>query len=114
MEITERALGDVTILDVDGRIMLGEGDEVFREVVARLVEAGRIKLILNLEGVPHVDSAGISEIVRTYVTTSKRGGQMKLLNVTRRVHELLAITRLLTVFETFDSEEEALASFGPA
>ena len=112
MKITDRSSGDVTIIDVLGKVVFGEGEEEFRRVASGLIESGRVKLVLNLAEVPYVDSAGISEIVRVYVTASKRGGQMKLLSLTRRVQEVLTITKLLTVFETFDSEDEAVASFG--
>lgn len=114
MKIAERQSGDITILDLQGKLLLGDGDEAFREVVTRAVEAGRLKLVINMAEVPFIDSSGISELVRTYVTLNKRAGRMTLSGVTRRVHELLSITRLLTVFEAFDSEEEAIDSYGPA
>lgn len=111
MQIDERAVGDVIILDLNGKMTLGEGDELLREKVSSLVSQGKKKLILNLEGVPYIDSAGLGEIVRTYTTVSRQGGQLKLVNLTKRIEDLLSITKLLTVFETFDSEEEALRSF---
>jgi|JI10StandDraft_1071094.scaffolds.fasta_scaffold67581_2 anti-sigma B factor antagonist len=112
MKIAERQSGDITILDVQGKLLLGEGDEIFREAVKRVVEGGRLNLVINMAEVPYVDSSGISELVRTYVTLGKRGGRMTLVSLTRRVHELLSVTRLLTVFEAFDSEEEAVDSYG--
>jgi anti-sigma B factor antagonist len=112
MKISERQAGDVTILDVEGRIMFGEGEESFRDAVTRLIESGRVKLVLNMAEVPYMDSAGISQLVRTFVTAGNRGGRMKLLHLTRRVRELLTITRLLTVWEAFEAEEEAVGSFG--
>jgi anti-sigma B factor antagonist len=112
MKTTERLAGDVTILDVSGRIMFGDGEEEFKDAVNRAIESGRVRLLINMAEVPHVDSVGISQLVRAYVTSGKKGGQMKLLKPTKRVRELLSITRLLTVFEAFDSEEEAVASFG--
>jgi anti-sigma B factor antagonist len=112
MKITERRLGDISILDAQGRIMFGDGEDEFRDAVNRAFEAGQFKLIINMAEVPHVDSTGISQLVRTFVTAGKRGGQMKLLGLTRRVRELLHITKLLTVIETFESETEAIASFG--
>jgi len=112
MKTTERRAGDITILDVQGKIVYGGGDEDFRDTVTRLIESGQVKLVINLAEVPFVDSAGLSQLVRTFVTAGKRGGQMKLLNVTRRVRELLTITRLLTVLEAFESEGDAIASFG--
>lgn len=112
MKISEREAGDITILDVEGRIMFGDGEENFRDTVTRLIESGQVKLVINMAEVPYVDSSGISELVRTYVTLGKRGGRMTLVSLTRRVHELLSVTRLLTVFEAFDSEEEAVDSYG--
>lgn len=111
MKITERQSGEVTILDVEGRILFGEGEESFRDAVTRVIDSGRVKLVLNLAEVPYLDSAGISQLVRTFATVGKRGGGMKLLRLTKRVRELLTITRLLTVWEAFESEEEAVSSF---
>ncbi len=111
MEIAERSAGDVTILDLTGRMTLGEGDEVLRDRVNDLVVQGKKKLILNLGGVPYVDSAGLGEIVRTYTTVSRQGGSLKLLGLTKRITDLLAITKLLTVFETYDNEADAVRSF---
>lgn len=114
MKISEREAGDITILDIEGRIMFGDGEERFRDAVTRLIESGRVKLVLNMALVPYIDSAGISQLVRTFVTAGNRGGRMKLLHLTKRVRELLNITRLLTVFEAFESEEEAVGSFAKA
>jgi anti-sigma B factor antagonist len=111
MQISERAVGDVVILDVKGRITLGDGDEVLKDKVNAVVGKGQKKILLNLADVPYVDSAGLGEIVRTYTTVSRQGGSLKLLNLTKRISDLLAITKLLTVFETFDSEPEAIKSF---
>jgi anti-sigma B factor antagonist len=90
---------------------LGEGDELLREKIASLVNAGQKHLLLNLDGVPYIDSAGLGEMVRSYTTVSRQGGKLKLLNLTKRIEDLLSITKLLTVFETFDSEAEAIQSF---
>ena len=111
MEIAERTLNDVTILDLKGKMTLGEGDELLKDKINSLLSAGRRKLLLNLEGVPYIDSAGLGEVVRTYTTVSRQGGSLKLLNLTKRIEDLLAITKLLTVFETFDSEAEAVQSY---
>jgi anti-sigma B factor antagonist len=111
MQISERAVGDVVVLDVKGRITLGDGDELLKDKVNSLVSTGMKKIILNLAEVPYVDSAGLGEIVRTYTTVSRQGGSLKLLNLTKRISDLLAITKLLTVFETFDVEDEAIKSF---
>jgi anti-sigma B factor antagonist len=111
MVIEERIIGDVTILDLKGKMTLGEGDELLKDKINSLIHQGQKKLLLNLEGVPYIDSAGLGEIVRTYTTVSRQGGNLKLVNLTKRITDLLSITKLLTVFETFDSEPEALKSF---
>jgi anti-sigma B factor antagonist len=111
MQIEERVVGGVTILDLSGKMTLGEGDEMLREKIASLVNAGQKQLLLNLDGVPYIDSAGLGEIVRTYTTVSRQGGKLKLLNLTKRIEDLLSITKLLTVFETYETEAEAIQSF---
>jgi anti-sigma B factor antagonist len=111
MEIAERTVSDVTILDLKGKMTLGEGDELLKDRINSLLAAGRKKLLLNLEGVPYIDSAGLGEVVRTYTTVSRQGGSLKLLNLTKRIEDLLSITKLLTVFETYDSETEAVQSY---
>jgi anti-sigma B factor antagonist len=111
MQIQERAVGDVIVLDMKGKVTLGEGDELLKDKVNSLVNQGHKKIILNLADVPYIDSAGLGEIVRTYTTVSRQGGSLKLLNLTKRITDLLSITKLLTVFETFESENEAVRSF---
>ena len=111
MDIEERATGDVVVLDLNGRITLGEGDQLLKDKVNSLMNQGKKKIVLNLAGVPYVDSAGLGQIVGTYTTVSRQGGSLKLANLTRKITDLLAITKLLTVFETFDSENEAVRSF---
>ena len=111
MQIEERPTGDVMILDLKGKLTLGEGDELLKDKINSLIQQGHKKLVLNLEGVPYVDSAGLGEIVRTYTTVSRQGGNLKLLNLTKRIEDLLAITKLLTVFDVFETEQEALNSF---
>jgi len=111
MQIEERAVGDVVVLDLKGKITLGEGDELLKDKVNSLVNQGHKKIILNLADVPYIDSAGLGEVVRTYTTVSRQGGSLKLLNLTKRITDLLSITKLLTVFETFESENEAIRSF---
>ena len=111
MKIDERAVDGVTILDLQGKMLIGEGDELLREKINQLVENGTDKILLNLAEVPYVDSAGLGEIVRCYTTVSRKNGKLKLLHLTKRIHDLLSITKLLTVFETFESEEEAVRSF---
>ena len=111
MQITERSVGDVMILDLKGKITLGEGDELLKDKVNSVVNQGHRKVVLNLAEVPYLDSAGLGEVVRAYTTVSRQGGQLKLLNLTKRITDLLSITKLLTVFETFDSEDDASKSF---
>src|SRR5512138_1673797 len=112
MQIEERVVNnDVTVLDLKGKMTLGEGDELLKDKINSLLQQNRKKILLNLEAVPYIDSAGLGEIVRTYTTVSRQGGKLKLLNLTKRITDLLAITKLLTVFETYDTEKEALASF---
>jgi anti-sigma B factor antagonist len=111
MEIVERTVSDVTVLDLKGKMTLGEGDELLKDKINSLLAAGKKKLLLNLEAVPYIDSAGLGEVVRTYTTVSRQGGSLKLLNLTKRIEDLLSITKLLTVFDTFDSEAEAIKSF---
>jgi len=113
MQIHQRTVGDVTIVDLGGKMTLGEGDELLRDKVNSLIQQGQKKIVLNLAEVPYIDSAGLGEIVRTYTTVSRQGGSLKLLSLTKRIQDLLAITKLLTVFETFDTEGEAVKSFGP-
>ena len=111
MEIVERTVSDVTVLDLKGKMTLGEGDELLKDKINSLLAAGKKKLLLNLEAVPYIDSAGLGEVVRTYTTVSRQGGSLKLLGLTKRITDLLSITKLLTVFETFESENDAIRSF---
>ncbi|MEW6729777.1 MAG: STAS domain-containing protein [Acidobacteriota bacterium] len=111
LTINERTAGDVTILDLSGKITIGAGSVQLRDAVRKLIEGGRKKILLNLGDVGYVDSSGIGELVSSFTTTNNAGGQLKLLNLTKKIQDLLAITKLLTVFETFTSEEEALKSF---
>ena len=111
MQIEERNVGDVVVLDLKGKVTLGAGDELLKDKVNSLVNQGHKKIVLNLADVPYIDSAGLGEVVRTYTTVSRQGGSLKLLNLTKRITDLLSITKLLTVFETFDSENEAVRSF---
>src|SRR6476469_4025043 len=110
MQIEERVSGGVTILDLKGKMTLGEGDELLKDKINSRIHQGQKKLLLNLEGVPYIDSAGLGEHVRTYTTVSRQGGNLKLVNLTKSITDLLSITKLLTVFETFDSEADALKS----
>lgn len=111
MQIEERVVDNVTILDLKGKMTLGEGDELLKDKINSLLQQNKRELLLNLEGVPYIDSAGLGEIVRTYTTVSRQGGKLKLVNLTKRITDLLSITKLLTVFETFESVPEAVKSF---
>lgn len=112
MTVAERSVGDVTIIEVDGRITVEDGADLLRASVRSLVRQGRVKLVLNLRGTPYIDSTALGEIVRSYTSAMRQGGGLKLLHVAPRVHELLMITRLLSVFDLFDDEAEAVKSFG--
>jgi anti-sigma B factor antagonist len=111
MQIDERVVNDVMILDLKGKMTLGEGDELLKDKINSLLQQGRKNILLNLENVPYIDSAGLGEVVRTYTTVSRQGGKLKLLNLTKRIQDLLAITKLLTVFETYENEPDAIKSF---
>ena len=114
MTITERNSGDVTILDVEGKILLGEGDVQLKRKIDELIEVKQTKLVLNLANVPYMDSGGLGEIVRSYTTVKRAGGDLKLLNATKRISDLLTITKLITVFDTYDNEAASVASFSKA
>lgn len=111
MKITERSVGGVTVLDLDGKIVLGEGDDVLADKVSEVVGRGDRKVLLNVARVPYVDSAGLGELVRCHTRLAKVGGHIKMLHLTARLQDLLQITKLVTVFETFESEEQAVSSF---
>ena len=111
MEIEQRPSGDVMILDLKGKLTIGSGDELLRDKINSLIQQGYKKLLLNLADVPYVDSAGLGAIVSSYTTVSREGGSLKLLSLTSRIKDLLAITKLLTIFDTYESEAGAVASF---
>lgn len=111
LNINERQVGDVTILDIDGNLRINEGNSVLRKAVRRLLEEGHKQILLNLARVTHIDSSGLGELVAAHVALRKSGGQIKLLHLTRRVSELMMITKLLTVFDAYDTESAALDSF---
>ena len=111
LNISERQAGDVTILDMDGKVTIGEGSVALRSAIRRLLGEGKKKILLNLGGVGYVDSSGIGELVSSFTAVNKEGGQLKLLNLTQKIQDLLAITKLLTVFDTFDNEADALGGY---
>lgn len=111
LEVKERQAGDVTILDLSGSVRMGEGAVSLRNAIRGLVEQGNKKILLNLGSVKNVDSSGIGELIANYTTISRDGGQLKLLNLTDKIQNLLVITKLLTVFDSYSDEAEALNSF---
>jgi len=111
VNLTERQAGDVTILDMDGKVTIGEGSVALRTKIRDLLGQGRNKILLNLASVSYVDSSGIGELVSSYTTVRNQNGSLKLLNLTEKIQDLLAITKLLTVFDVFENEGEALASY---
>ena len=111
LNLKERQAGDVTILDLSGEVRIGDSSVALRNSVRNLADQGKKKLLLNLAGVKYIDSSGIGELIANYTTVSRQGGQLKLLNLTDRIQNLLVITKLLTVFDAYDNEAEALKSF---
>jgi anti-sigma B factor antagonist len=111
MNLTQRGLGGVIILDLAGRLILGDGEELFRRKVDELMAQGHLQILVNLSDVTYIDSAGVGTVVWKYITLTRKGGALKLLHLQRRTHTVLSITRLLTVLETFDSELDAVLSF---
>ena len=112
MQIAERSSGTVKVLDLSGPITFAKGDDqVFKDKINSLVHQGHKNILVNMAGVTMVDSAGLGEIVGAYTTVTRAGGSMKLVNLTKRLHDLLSITKLLTVFDTYESEQDALGTF---
>jgi len=111
LKTSNRQVDGVTIVDLSGRIVLGEGSEILRESLRDLVSRGQKKLLLNLGDVNYIHSSGLGALVSGYTSLTGQQGQLKLLNLTSKVHDLLQITKLLTVFEVFDDETSALKSF---
>ncbi len=112
MKASTRQIDGVTIVDLSGRITLGEGSVVLRDLVRELLTKGGKKILLNLGDVTYIDSSGIGELVSAFTTVRNGGGELKLLNLTKKVHDLLQITKLYTVFDIKDDEAAAVASFG--
>lgn len=111
MKYSKKLNGDVTIVKLSGKITIGEGDIALRDVVNEVLEEGHRKIILDLSDVSYMDSAGIGELIRGYTTVTNRGGKLKLLNLTKKIKDLLTITKLITIFEDFDEENLAVKSF---
>lgn len=111
VKLTTRQVGEVIVIDAAGRITLGEGSSTFRDTIKDLVTKGNKKILLNLADVTYIDSSGIGELVSGFTTVSNAGGHLKLLNLTKRIHDLLQITKLYTIFDVSDDEAHALAGF---
>lgn len=111
MKVNSRKIEGVNIVDLSGRITIGEGTVVLKEAVRNLLQKPEKNILLNLAEVSYIDSSGIGELVSSFTTVGKQGGKLKLLNLTKKVHDLLSITKLLTVFEVFEDEAKAIQSF---
>ena len=111
MEITERTVGAITILDLRGKLTIPEGAQLLKDKSESLVFQKRTQVIVNLAAVPYIDSGGLGQLVACYTTLARAGGRLKLLNVSTKNHDLLSITKLVAVFETFDNEREAIESY---
>ncbi len=111
VNLTNRQVGDITVIDVAGRITLGEGSSALRDALRDLISKGQKKILLNLGDVSYIDSSGIGELVSGFTTVTNQGGQLKLLNLTKRVKDLLQITKLYTVFDVHDEESTAIRAY---
>ena len=114
MEITERVVDTITILDVSGKLTIGDGAQLLKDKSESLVFQGRNRVIVNLANVAYIDSGGLGQLVACYTTHARAGGRLKLLSVNAKNYDLLSITKLVSVFDTFDTEREAIESFAPA
>ena len=112
MTVNERTSGPTTILDLSGNITIGESADILRDKIRSLLQQGQRQLVVNLAGVSYMDSAGLGELVRAHATATQQGAALKLTNVTKRLQDLLVITKLSTVFDSYDDEAAAIASFG--
>lgn len=111
MRVNVRQREGVTILDLKGKITIGVGDVALRDAIHEALDAGAKKILVNLEDVSTIDSSGVGELVSSYTTATNRGGKLKLLNLPPKVADILQITQLITVFDVFEDEEEAIRSF---
>jgi anti-sigma B factor antagonist len=109
--INERRSGDVTVLDLKGRVRIGGGTIALHKSIRVLLEEGKTQILLNLANVSHIDSSGLGELVSSHISVKDKGGEIKLVHLTERLRELMTITKLVTVFDVYDDEQEALASF---
>ncbi|PYP82618.1 MAG: anti-sigma factor antagonist [Blastocatellia bacterium AA13] len=111
MDIRERVVNGISVLDISGKISLGEGDLKIKDRIKDLLADGQRRILLNLAEVSYIDSAGLGSLISSYATVKREGGSLKLVNLTKRVKDLLAITKLITVFDTFEDENSAVSSF---
>ena len=111
LNIQERRIGDVTVLDMDGNIRIGGSDVALKKAIRSLVAEGRNQIVLNLARVAYIDSSGLGELISGHVTLNNKGGQIKLLNLTQRLQELMTTTKLVTIFEVYEDESQAIDSF---
>jgi anti-sigma B factor antagonist len=111
MQLEEKVVGDVVVVTVTGDITLGSGDVGLRDKVRSLIQQGHKKMVLDLGGVSYMDSSGLGELVHVYATMKNKGGALKLVNLTKRINDLLTITKLVTVFDNYDTQASAIASF---
>ena len=111
MTISTRMVDSITVVELRGKLILGEDTEQFRTRLRELIQSGTKKVLLNMGNVSYIDSSGVGELVRAYASAGSQGGQLKLVGLTRKLHDLLMVTKLLTVFEAFDDEQKAIESF---
>ena len=111
VKLTTRQVNEVTVIDVSGRITLGEGSSLLRDELRSLIGSNRRMILLNMADVSYVDSSGIGQLVAALTTVNSLGGQLKLLNLTKRLKELLQMTKVISIFEVFDDEKKAVATF---
>ncbi|HJQ71334.1 MAG TPA: STAS domain-containing protein [Blastocatellia bacterium] len=114
MDIKERVVEGVSVLDISGKIVLGEGDIQIKDRIKDLLADGQRSILLNLGDVSYIDSAGLGALISGYTTVKREGGSLRLVNLTKRIKDLLAITKLITVFDTYENEKEAISSYKPA
>ena len=114
MAIREHRIADISVLNIDGRVTIQEGADALGAAFRRLIEKGRYNLVIDCQGIPHLDSSGVGEIIRAYTSVTRRGGALKLCNLTPLIHQVFATTKLLGVFETYADEDAAVESFGRA
>lgn len=111
MKIEKRQKGDVLILDLKGKILIGSGIDELRDAINTAIKEGNTNLLLNFKEVPYLDSTGLGEVVRSYTSLKNAGGMVKIVNLTQKVRDLLSVTKLITVFDTFEDEDKAVESF---